>query len=365
MSFRFENLDSIRTIAFFSTFLAHAFYADSADVLRGGAFQWAIKFREVFSFGVPIFFVLSGFLITFLMLKEQEEFGRFSLKKFYIRRLLRIWPVYYVVLLFGFVCFPLIRTYVLGVEMVETANPTLYVLFLSNFDQINQGVLPFGVGLGPTWSVGIEEQYYLVWPLLFLLFSKKRFIFPILFIILLSLTINSVSLLPGKHTLYSMIYLGVGALYAYLAYFHKAFIMKVVHVHRIVFVLVVTLLITLMFLSTKYSFPFVFILLISILIGYIIVYQCYSKQLNLKTIPFIESLGKYTYGLYLYHVICNFIIHAVVDDVLKIQESSLTVIFVRPILSLGLSLVLSYYSYHYYEKFFLRLKKKYSPVKTS
>ena len=72
------------------------------------------------------------------MLKEQEEFGRFSLKKFYIRRLLRIWPVYYVVLLFGFVCFPLIRTYVLGVEMVETANPTLYVLFLSNFDQINQ-----------------------------------------------------------------------------------------------------------------------------------------------------------------------------------------------------------------------------------
>ena len=365
MSFRFENLDSIRTIAFFSTFLAHAFYTESAAVMSGDAFQWAIKFREVFSFGVPIFFVLSGFLITFLMLKEQEECGKFSLKKFYMRRLLRIWPVYYVVLFFGFVCFPLIRTYFLGGEMVETANPTLYVLFLSNFDQIYQEALPFGVGLGPTWSVGIEEQYYLVWPLLLLLFSKKKFLFPILLIVLLSLTINTVELLPGKHTLYSMMYLGIGALYAYLAYFYKALLMKVVRVPRMVFVLVVASLITLMYLSTKYTFPFVLTLLISILIGYIIVYQCYSKELNLKKIPFIEPLGKYTYGLYLYHVICNFIIHAVVDDVLKIQESSLKVIFVRPILSLGLSLVLSYYSYHYYEKFFLRLKKKYRPVKTS
>ena len=71
MKFRFENLDSIRTIAFLSTFLAHAFYAESQEVLDSSMFQWAVKFREIFSFGVPVFFVLSGFLITYLMLKEE------------------------------------------------------------------------------------------------------------------------------------------------------------------------------------------------------------------------------------------------------------------------------------------------------
>ena len=83
MKFKFENLDSIRTIAFLSTFMAHAFYTESAQVKSSTSFQWAIQFQEIFSFGVPIFFVLSGFLISYLMLKEQEEVGTFNLKNFY------------------------------------------------------------------------------------------------------------------------------------------------------------------------------------------------------------------------------------------------------------------------------------------
>jgi len=166
--------------------IAHAFYAESEEVLNSRVFEWAIKFREVFSFGVPIFFVLSGFLISYLMLKEYKEQGSFNLNNFYMRRVLRIWPLYFIVLIIGFVLFPMLRTYLLHIPYVENANPLLYILFLSNFDQLKQGVLPFGVGLGPTWSVSVEEQFYLFWPLLLLLFSKKKFIIPVLIVMVLS-----------------------------------------------------------------------------------------------------------------------------------------------------------------------------------
>ena len=129
-NFRFKNLDSIRTIAFLSTFLAHTFYSKDSEVLNSSAFNGAIKFSKVFSFGVPIFFVLSGFLITYLMLKEQETNIKFNLVKFYVRRILRIWPVYYVVIIFGFVVFPLIRQYVMHAPYIESANVFYYLTFL-------------------------------------------------------------------------------------------------------------------------------------------------------------------------------------------------------------------------------------------
>ncbi len=136
MKFHFKNLDSIRSIAFLSTFFAHAFYSDSPAVLDSSIFKGASMFREAFGFGVPIFFVLSGFLITYLMFREIELKGKFNIKNFYARRFLRIWPLYYIVIIFGFVIFPFIRTKVLGMPYDEPASAFMYSLFLSNFDQI-------------------------------------------------------------------------------------------------------------------------------------------------------------------------------------------------------------------------------------
>ena len=87
--FRLENLDSIRSIAFLSTFFAHAFFAETSQIQNNPIYINAIKFQELLSFGVPIFFVLSGFLITLLIIKEQDETNSFSIKNFYIRRILR------------------------------------------------------------------------------------------------------------------------------------------------------------------------------------------------------------------------------------------------------------------------------------
>lgn len=354
--FHFKNLDSIRTIAFFSTFLAHAFYTYSPEIEVNDVFVVVNRFREIFSFGVPVFFVLSGFLITYLIFREQEKTADFSVKKFYLRRILRIWPVYYLIVFIGFVVFPLFKMLVLHEPTNDPANPWMYILFLSNFDQLFSGQLPIGVGLGPTWSVSIEEQFYLIWPLFFMIFKQKKFIIPIAIVFVSSVVFTLLFQLKAKHTVYSMVYLASGALFAYLAFFYESFIKKITHVSAVVPILALVALIALI----TYSSSFYHVIGISFLIAYLIVQQTFGNALNLKVVPLLEFFGKYTYGLYLYHVVCNFIIHILFNEVFKIPETIFTVVALRPVLSLLLSIALSMLSYHYFEAYFLKLKHKFA-----
>lgn len=113
--------------------------------------------------GVDFFFVLSGFLITTLLLREEERDGRFSLTDFYRRRFLRIVPPYFLLIT------SVSAYYVLWKGQGEYAPLVpYYYFFLSNFliDDI-----PL---LSITWSLAVEEQYYLMWPLLLLLLPVRR-----------------------------------------------------------------------------------------------------------------------------------------------------------------------------------------------
>ena len=112
--------------------------------------------------GVDFFFVLSGFLITTLLLREEAAKGRFSLRGFYWRRALRILPVYYLVV--GLAAFNAI---VLNGRTEDIALVPYYIFFLSNF--LTEHI----TFLDPTWSLSVEEQYYLIWPALLLLLPRR------------------------------------------------------------------------------------------------------------------------------------------------------------------------------------------------
>ena len=158
-----------------------------------------------------------------------------------------------------------------------------------------------------------------------------------------------------------MTYLSVGALFAYLSYYYNDFILKITRVNSAFFIGNVLLMFFLMYSSMIYKLPFIFILIIALLIGYGIVYQCYSGRFQMKKIPFFERLGKYTYGLYLYHVICSAIVHISFTEIFQIDESMLNVIVIKPVICLVLSIIVSVISYKYIESFFLNLKKRFSP----
>lgn len=121
--------------------------------------------------GVELFFVLSGMLITGILLDTKEHAGYFC--NFYARRVLRIFPLYYALLVFSFYILPYFPHPKLANFSRVTEYEIWYWLFLSNFSSAIVGGPRHGI-LDVTWSLAIEEQFYLVWPFLVLFLGKRR-----------------------------------------------------------------------------------------------------------------------------------------------------------------------------------------------
>src|SRR5215204_2292769 len=102
----FKNITSLR---FFAALLVFCSHFEIIKKLNGlPAFTHVAFFREAGHLGVVCFFVLSGFLITYLLLREQNDFSRIHVGRFYLRRVLRIWPLYFLILVLGFFVFPML-----------------------------------------------------------------------------------------------------------------------------------------------------------------------------------------------------------------------------------------------------------------
>lgn len=119
---------------------------------------------EFLSLGVDFFFVLSGFLITALLLVERNS-GRIRLRRFFLRRMLRIAPLYYLIVAFVFFVVPLCGLPVIpGMRLEDGFAPQL-VLHLALLPQVAKSYLSFLPYGGQLWSIGVEVMFYLVWPL--------------------------------------------------------------------------------------------------------------------------------------------------------------------------------------------------------
>ncbi|MBU2955602.1 acyltransferase family protein [Marinobacter sp. F3R08] len=184
---KLPGLDGFRMIAVMAVVLAHS---------GVGAFFSARH-------GVAGFFVLSGFLITWLLLKEYEKAGCISLRDFYVRRSLRIFPAYYAFLLVS-ISWDLFR----GNDNIKDAIlPGLF--YLMNYHNALEG--HSSSSLGHLWSLAIEEQFYLLWPMIFLFLMKRGRNFAIGFLVF-------VSVLVMVWRTYSFSVLDFGASYAYNAF---------------------------------------------------------------------------------------------------------------------------------------------------
>lgn len=151
MQRKFSQLDSIRGLAILLVLFHNTDAFAGSPVLFLTSYGWM---------GVDLFFVLSGFLITGILLDADPHQSYF--KNFYVRRCLRIWPLYYAVLFLMFGLMPLIRPVDAHIILERSSPWWAYPLFLQNF-LVRVPTLAAGP-LGVTWSLAVEELFYVVWP---------------------------------------------------------------------------------------------------------------------------------------------------------------------------------------------------------
>lgn len=323
--------------------------------------------------GVDLFFVLSGFLITGILVDAKG--GKNFFRTFYARRSVRIFPLYYLVVAFCVFIAP-----ALPVFNQMRPHPAevqwWYWLYGSNFLAAQQGL--GHIMLGPTWSLAIEEQFYLVWPLLIYFCSRRVMIGLSLALICAAVGLRFFLLANGYHP--SAIYvltptrfdpLAIGALIALLARGAHGFHVLIPWARAIA---IVGGSVLLYFLSQGYlnkKLP------IMIQYGYILTALFFGALLVLlvacdaggrvhavcssKTLTFF---GKYSYALYLFNSPLVYLVHEYVFDYREFPRfagSSIPGQLVFTVIVLCFSILFALLSWHLFEKQFLKLKR-YFPV---
>lgn len=305
---------------------------------------------------VILFFVISGFLITYLLGKEWDLNQKVSFKKFYFRRILRIWPLYYFVILLSFILF----NYNQSIKS--------YLLCLSIFPNVAH-VFGHGWSSSPQiWSIGVEEQFYLLWPLfLSVILQKKKKIIPSILVglfIILTFLPHGIAYLNSRYfdsevlenlerlfnfSNYNSIAIGC---FIGIAYWKNYYWVRYLNSNMLIIPLSLTVL-CMWILNFKYSyftneiFSILFSLVILGLIG--------NKTLNIDNKIF-SFLGKISYGIYMYHwMVIEIVIH-----LLEKGNNQILYNLVLYSMVFGLTILVSYISYTFFEKKFIKLKKNYA-----
>lgn len=375
-NFYYPSLDGLRFFAFLLVFLHHSLLNISSGNPMVNYFLIIIQKNGWV--GVDLFFILSGFLITTLLLKERELHGKFSLKNFWIRRSLRIWPLYYLALIMGFFIIPYLSTALLGndysdpkfTHQIKTQLP-LYFSFLGNWAVSFTGYGYF-TNIAPLWTISLEEQFYFFWPIVLLFITNmRRAIFVGVVILLASIVTRFYLSVLGIHhpgiytnTFARIDILTFGALLA-LVYFYKPYLLeKIKPIFTLPFQLFAIALFSYLLYKIYLFNPEATINVIFgyLLIGIVLLYFVVSSlQSNtklshfLKFKPFVE-LGKISYGLYIWHLL------AINTTALLFKNTFISGLF--PLLALCITIILGFISYYFYEVRFLKLKEKFSKIKS-
>lgn len=364
----FPNLDGLRFLCFLSVFFFHSFHTKFDTIKNTGTYTF-VK-HGLFgngNIGVNFFFVLSGFLITYLLIEEKNIHNKIDLPKFWLRRILRIWPLYFFCVIFGFFIFPQIKLF-FGETPNESATLFSYLTFTSNFEIISKG-LPDSSILGVLWSIAIEEQFYLFWPVLLILVPEKYYIHFFLLIIFSSWAYRY--FYPGEmtheyHTLSCIGDLTIGALGACLCR-RPTLRTKLEHLGKGSILIIYLCFFICYFFRKQLFFDNPLQIaersIISFFILMIILEQNFSRNSFFKFSDFkrISKLGTISYGLYCLHFI-GILIAITLTQKLRLNDQLWEVLFLETAIALVVSIILSRISYRFLESPLLKIKEKFAYI---
>lgn len=369
------NLDALRALSAIYVFVVHYYnYIGFQTVSSGPVSKWMYEhFYNKGSLGVNLFFVLSGFLITYLLLMEEDKHGAISVPKFYLRRVLRIWPLYFAVVVFGYVLYPLV-SHSFSMETIKS-HIVYHLFFISNLDRVISGFTGIGCDLlGILWSVGVEEQFYLVWPLMFFFIPKRLLVYILPLLIIFSIGFRGYYIertpIVYLHTFSVMSDLLIGCLVAFLFVRMEQFRNFITHMPRLWIVSMYLLFITYLLLSKEWvailpALTYLERMLFALFFIFIILEQSFSLHSLFKAgrIKVLEQIGKVSYGFYALHLISIMVLQKVFVAMSIPYAPGVVPFYSGFIIALLLTVVISQLSYKLLEKPFLNLKEKFSGVR--
>lgn len=340
-----KGLNGVRAIAALTVLFVHL--NNSFPILPIEAL------RAVSLYAVTFFFTLSGFLITYLLLKEKEKTNTVLLSKFYARRILRIWPLYYIYMALALVVIVFIfPSYSIDYKIFY------WIFFSANVSWALDFLMP---GLAHYWSLAVEEQFYIFWPVLAKHSkSPKRSIF-IFFCVFTGLKL----LLKFTHfepefwlkllNITKFDIMAIGGLTACLLHEGKPFFFKIVNHLATQYIALAIILLAYLNKAAMIFSVFEHVA-VGAAIAVIIVNQCTNPKpiFSLENKVF-DFLGKISFGIYVYHAIFIFSLENMHLD------PTITKIIAYTTIPL-ITIIVAYISYNYYEKPFLHIKERFTVV---
>ncbi|TXF76162.1 acyltransferase family protein [Chryseobacterium sp.] len=347
-----KGLDTLRALAAFIVVFDHLELIKQSNKLYNLVDHPTVIYPDG-HLSVMLFFVISGFLITYLLLVEKEKYGTVSIKNFYIRRILRIWPLYYMVLFLSYVIFQPDYS-LLRIILPTLILPNIAYAFNEVWDVSPQ-----------IWSIGAEEQFYIFWPVIFLFIIKKKTVQYFLLLII------GLTILPYFLKFVNLIFINSNEVYNVITRFFygtkfNSLIMGALsgfiyfkNRYRTGFQKYNWLKIAITFLPFVLWF-FQFRLnhlnddFYSLLFSFSVFQIVGNSKIKIDN-PVTKFLGRISYGIYLYHWIIIVFLVKYIPRTDNVALYNLILYFS----AISITVIISWLSFVTYERYFLNMKKKY------
>lgn len=365
----FKNLDALRFIAFLFIFLGHALDTDSNIIRNSDVYGWVKNYVYIFGkTGFSFAFVLSSYINTWVILEERQQAGYFKPWLYYVRRAIRIWPLYFLVLFIGFVVVPLAME-LMDEPYAEVGNPWYFILFVGNFFLIEHGWTHSPI-ISVLWSVSVEEQFYIFWPFLLIVFRKnEKWLFALLLAIFAITTFHyfGTDVNLWFHTLFLLGDIALGAIFAFMSFHRNWGFNSLESFGRnaiiSIYVLFIFSLLTYDHIFNNSVLPGAVNLIVeklfyAVILSYFIFEQNFGKNSffkfgRLKTITY---LGVISYGLFCYHEIGLLVGNQIL--IRTGMDSNICAFLIgKPVIAFAIIWPMAHVSWNYFEKPLLRLKR--------
>lgn len=347
----YPQIDGLRFLGFLFVFLNHFNLYSPLSFLR--KMGWT---------GVYLFFIISSFLLTRILVVEYHSNNKIDFQKYFIRRVLRIWPLYFSYLLL-----------ILLASLTFNKEISVYrflgnVFFLDNFLAESDGRNP-NFASGHLWTISLEEQFYLILPFLLVLYFKlknyRSFFFGIL--VLTVFVVFSLPFLTGSgldanfRRPASWIFLLIGFL---LGLGYGQHLTKKIHPYIAIVLSFIFIIVSQTLFVNRGTLFMNTAVIICIALSFLFLLSAvfYDKSnviYRFFTVNAIRYLGKISYGLYIFHLLAI----AATRDVFEYLPES--IFFLSFFFALSINILIAAFTYEFFEKRFLKLKEKFSAFQSN